>query len=48
MRQYERRLLHRAQTVPYKAQQPTLGGSLGKMEKLAPPMLLGFNLKKSS
>jgi hypothetical protein len=44
----KRRLRQRAQLVPYKAQQPTLGGSPPRMEKLAPPMLLGFNLKKSS
>jgi hypothetical protein len=48
MRQYERRRRQRAQLVPYKAQQPTLGGSPPGMEKLAPPMLLGFNLNKRS
>jgi hypothetical protein len=37
-----------AQEVPYKAQQPPLCGSLEGREKLAPPMLLGFNLNKLS
>jgi hypothetical protein len=29
--------------VPFTAQQATLGGSRSRMEKLAPPLLLGFN-----
>jgi hypothetical protein len=33
---------------PRTAQQPPLGGTLARTEKLAPPVLLGFNLNKVS